>query len=447
MSVEINFDGLVGPSHNYAGLSHGNLASDKNRGRVSNPRAAALQGLGKMRRLMDLGLTQGLLPPHERPYIPALRAIGYGGSDGKVLEAAYQDSPEMVANISAASAMWTANAATVSSGADTGDGRVHITPANLVAMPHRSLEARQSYVALSTIFADDAHFKVHQPLPANGLFGDEGAANHNRVSGGHGQKSLSLFVYGKDGLGPKPDLKFPARQSLQASQAVARSHGLSQDATLYVPQSAEAIDAGAFHNDVVCVTNENVVFFHEAAFADVAAFEDQVKAKGAALGFDPVFLMAKRKDMALPDVIRSYLFNSQLITRPDGAMNLILPVEAQETVSAKAFVDECLAGDNPVDEAHYMDLRQSMSNGGGPACLRLRVQVSEAQKQAIHSGVMMTLEKIGRLEEWVKTHYRDRLSREDLGDPKFLTETRTALDALTQLLELGSFYDFQRTGA
>ena len=445
MTYEINFDGLVGPSHNYAGLSHGNLASGKNRGRASNPRAAALQGLGKMRRLMELGLVQGLLPPHERPYIPRLRALGYRGSDGQVLERAFADSPEMVANVSAASAMWTANAATVSAGTDTQDSRVHITPANLIAMPHRALEAAQSHRALSAIFGDEAHFHVHAPLPPSDLFGDEGAANHNRLSGGHEKPSLSLFVYGREGLGPKSGLKFPARQTLEASRAVARTHGLKDAATLYAAQSAEAIEAGAFHNDVVCVSNENVLFFHEATFADITGFKQQVQAAAREVGFEPIFLMARRKNMPLEDVIKSYLFNSQLITRPDGSMNLILPIEAEETPTAKAFVDECLAGDNPICAAHYLDLRQSMSNGGGPACLRLRVQVNEAQRNAIHDGVMMTPDKISKLEAWVSAHYRDRLRRDDLGDPKFLTETREALDALTQLLDLGSLYDFQRT--
>ncbi|WP_418152404.1 N-succinylarginine dihydrolase [Litorimonas sp. RW-G-Af-16] len=444
MSQEINFDGLVGPTHNYGGLSRGNLASDKNRGRASNPRGAALQGLEKMRKLIGLGLTQGLLPPQERPFIPGLRAVGYTGTDGQILEKAFQDSPALVANMSAASSMWTANAATVSAGSQTSDGRVHLTPANLVAMPHRALEAEQTHHTLSAIFKDTNHFNVHAPLPANSLFGDEGAANHNRLASGHGAKGLELFVYGRDALRGQSGLKFPARQTLQASEAVARLHGLSDGETLFVRQSAEAINAGAFHNDVVCVTNDNVLFFHEAAFEDTALLEKQVLAKGNTLGFKPVFLMAKRDALPLQDVISSYLFNSQLITLPNGDMNLILPIETEETASAKAFVDECLAGDNPITAAHYMDLRQSMSNGGGPACLRLRVQANASQQAGIHGGVMMTPAKIDALENWVRQHYRDRLIADDLGDAAFLQETREALDALTQLLDLGSLYDFQR---
>lgn len=442
---EINFDGLVGPTHNYGGLSHGNLASRKNRGRISNPRTAALQGLGKMRKLLSLGLVQGLLPPQERPFVPALRALGYQGSDAHILEAAFKDNPALVANISAASSMWTANAATVSASSGTQDGRVHITPANLIAMPHRAFEAAQSHRVLSSIFKDEAHFCVHPSLAANPLLGDEGAANHNRLARSHGAKGLELFVYGRQVLAGTHNLKFPARQTLEASEAIARLHGLDLARTLFVQQSAEAIEAGAFHNDVVCVTNGNVLFFHEAAFDDIPAFEKAVREKASSLGFDPVFLMARKEAVPLPDVISSYIFNSQLVTLPSGDMNLILPIETEETPSTKTFVDECLAGDNAITAAHYMDLRQSMSNGGGPACLRLRVQVTQAQQAAIHQGVIMNAEKIDTLEGWVTQHYRDRLTANDLGDPKFLTETREALDALTQLLDLGSLYDFQRS--
>jgi len=446
MAVEMNFDGLVGPTHNYAGLSHGNIASSSNQGRVANPRAAALQGLSKMRRLIALGLPQAVLPPQERPFVPGLRALGFGGSDEQVVRAAFAHSSSLVANYSSASSMWTANAATVTPSAESADGRVHFTPANLTAMPHRALEDRQTHRVLSMIFADERHFDVHNPLAHTPLLGDEGAANHNRLCADHGAPGLELFIYGRDALGPKMDLKFPGRQTLQASQAVARLHGLAEMNSLFHRQSATAINAGAFHNDVVCVSNETVLFFHEAAFSDPATLEKAVSAKADYLGFQPYFIIARSEDVPLPDVISSYLFNSQLVTLPDQTMALILPSQVEDTASTKAFVDEVLAGDNPIAQAHYLDLRQSMANGGGPACLRLRVVLTASQYAAVHSGVIMSPEKIDALEVWVKTHYRDRLYMDDLGDPKFLRETRNALDALTQLLGLPGLYDFQRSG-
>ena len=123
-TVEANFDGLVGPTHNYAGLAYGNLASALNAEKPSNPREAALQGLRKMKALHDLGVPQGVLPPHERPHLPTLRALGFGGKDAEVLGAAHREAPGLLAAASSASAMWVANAATVSPSADAADGRV-----------------------------------------------------------------------------------------------------------------------------------------------------------------------------------------------------------------------------------------------------------------------------------------------------------------------------------
>ena len=214
--------------------------------------------------------------------------------------------------------------------------------------------------------------------------------------------------------------------------------------SVFHPQSATAINAGAFHNDVVCVSNETVLFFHEDAFDDPSALEADVSEKAKPFGFTPQFIVAPADKVPLEDVISSYLFNSQLVTLPAGGMALILPTQVEETPSTKAFVDEVLAGDNPIVQAHYLDLRQSMANGGGPACLRLRVVLDAAQQTAVHQGVIMTEATITRLENWVKAHYRDRLTLEDLGDAAFLMETRTALDALTQLLDLPLLYDFQR---
>src|SRR5262245_53014556 len=139
-SSEVNFDGIVGPTHNYAGLSYGNIASLKSKLTVSNPRQAALEGLEKMKFLMDLGVQQAVLPPHERPHLPTLRALGYSGSDAEILSKVQKDDPVLLTACSSASAMWAANAATVSPSADSSDRRVHFTPANLVTQFHRSIE-------------------------------------------------------------------------------------------------------------------------------------------------------------------------------------------------------------------------------------------------------------------------------------------------------------------
>ena len=440
---EVNFDGLVGPTHNYGGLSVGNVASMTHGDQPSNPRAAALQGIAKMRTLAGLGLRQGVLPPHERPHVPTLRRFGLTGTDAEVVARAAKDHVPLLRNCASASAMWTANAATVSPSADSADGRVHLTPANLAAMFHRSIEHPFTGRALAAIFPGE-RFAHHPALPGGGAMGDEGAANHTRLCAHHGAPGLELFTYGRSAFERLEGVRFPPRQAREASEAVAAAHGLDAARTVYVRQSQRAVDAGAFHNDVVGVGNGPVLMYHQHAYEDAGAMRAEVAAKAEPLGFEPVFLEVAEDEVPLGDAITSYLFNSQLVTLPDGGAALILPTDAEETPRAKAWVDAAVAGNGPITGARYLDVKQSMANGGGPACLRLRVALTDAELADVAPGALMDDAGFDALEAWVRAHYRDRLTPADLADPALLHEVRTALDALTGILGLGALYDFQR---
>jgi succinylarginine dihydrolase len=444
-ALEANFDGLIGPTHNYAGLSYGNIASADNALEVANPKQAALQGLRKMRRLSEMGLVQGLLPPHARPHTPTLRRLGFSGSDHELIAQAARH-PEVLRNVYAASAMWTANAATVSPSADTADGRVHITPANLTTMFHRSIEPPATSHMLKKIFADENLFAHHEPLPDGTQFGDEGAANHNRFCAEHGDPGVELFVYGRQGLGGgKRPKVFPGRQALEASHAIARLHGLDATRCLFVQQNPAAIDAGAFHNDVVAVANRNVFFLHQEAFEDPAALETRLRA--AMPDHDLHFIVVPAERVSAADAVKSYLFNSQLLDRPEShgkEMMLILPEEARENDSTRTYLEELVAGPSAITKTEFLDVRESMRNGGGPACLRLRMVLNEKELASVHKGVLPDQALYARLEDWVIRHYRDHLLPEDLKDPSLMGESYRALDELTDILELGSLYHFQR---
>lgn len=449
---EVNFDGLVGPTHNYAGLSHGNVASMTHGGAASNPREAALQGLAKMKFLADLGLRQAVLPPHERPSLETLRALGFSGSDADVLRVAAVEAPRLLAACASASNMWVANAATVAPSSDTADGRVHFTPANLGAKFHRSIEPPQTARTLRAIFRDETHFTVHAPVPGGQSFGDEGAANHTRFAPTHGHFGLHFFVYGHRALGASPAVrlprKFTSRQSLEAGEAVARRHGLSDAGTVFARQSPAAIDAGVFHNDVISVGNENVFFYHERAFEQTATVVAQLRQQFEKLhpGDALVEIRVPQARVPLKDAVRSYLFNSQLVTVAPGRMALIAPGDCAENRGVHNFVRELIdRGDTPVQQVHYLDLKQSMHNGGGPACLRLRVVLNDAELAALPPGVFLNDRTYRRLTAWVKKHYREKLTPADLADPALLEESRRALDELTRLLGLGRIYPFQQT--
>ena len=446
-AVEANFDGIVGPTHNYSGLAPGNLAATAHAMQASNPRAAALQGLAKMKALADRGYAQGVLPPHERPDVQALRRLGFGGSDAEVIRSAGESAPHVLSACSSSAAMWVANAATVSPRADCGDNRVHFTPANLASSFHRTLEAPTTARALSTIFADPDHFRHHPALPLAPQFGDEGAANHARLCLDYGEPGVELFVYGRDPFTPggKAPLHFPARQTLAASQAIARLHGLVPARSVFAQQHPAAIDAGVFHNDVIAVGNRNVLFFHEQAFAERAATLAALQDALAPVPLHAIEVGAAQ--VALADAVSTYLFNSQLLDRGDGKMALVAPQECMAHPRVSDYLSQLLAQGGPIAEVLSFDLRQSMHNGGGPACLRLRVVLDPAAQAAVLPGVWLTESLHTALVSWVEQHYRDQLLPADLADPLLLDESRTALDRLTQLLQLGSLYPFQREPA
>ncbi len=410
--VEINFDGIIGPSHNYAGLSPGNLASAHHAGAVSHPRAAALQGLAKMRANIALGLTQGIFLPQPRPDHGWLASLS---TDIQGAE------PHIRAAAMSASSMWAANAATVSPAPDTADGRCHLSVANLVTMPHRSHEWPHTLRQLRLAFADPRAFAVHDPMPAP--YGDEGAANHMRLAPSHGAPGVEIFVYGRAGGG------FPARQHVEASKAIARAHGLSPERTLFVEQSETAIAAGAFHNDVVAVANEHVLFAHELAFAD----RDDVftalmtKMPGA------VIVEVPDSEVPLADAIRSYLFNAQLLTPPDGAMTLVVPTECMETASTAAWLDRLVAGNGPIRRVVPVNVRESMANGGGPACLRLRVVADPA---TIDPRFLVNEAKLDAIGTIIEAHWPESIAPADLADPALIAAVEQARAALVERLDL-----------
>ena len=412
MLTEINFDGIIGPTHNYAGLSRGNIASASHAGDVSQPRAAALQGIDKMRHNLALGLPQGFFVPLDRPDAAWLETLGTS-LDGA--------EPHLRAQAWSASSMWAANAATVSPAPDSADGKCHLTVANLMTMPHRSHEWPGTLAQLRLAFADPA-FSVHGPVPAP--FGDEGAANHMRLCAGHDAPGVEIFVYGVGGG------RFPARQHLDASKAIARRHGLDPARTLFIRQSDIAIQGGAFHNDVVAVANEHVLFTHETAFEDREGTHDAIRTAFPAVEIVEVPASA----VSLTDAIKSYLFNAQLVSLPDGGMGLVVPTEARETPSVWTWLEDMQAGNGPIRRLLPVDVRQSMANGGGPACLRLRVV---ADPQAVDPRFLADEAKLDRIAAVVARHWPEEIAAADLGSATLTADVRRARSALLEELSLG----------
>ncbi len=443
-TFEVNFDGIVGPTHNYAGLSHGNVASLNNAKIASRPKEAALQGLAKMKALYDRGFKQGMIAPMERPDVRTLRRLGFSGDDGAVIAKAAKTAPQLLIAVSSASSMWTANACTTSASADTADGKVHFTPANLANKFHRAIEWPTTANILKATFADEKYFFHHQALPMGDHFGDEGAANFTRLCDQYGKRGLEFFVYGRQAfnsfqVAPR---KFPARQTLEASQSISRLHQLDPAHTVFAQQNPQVIDQGVFHNDVIAVGNKNVLFYHQMAFLDTSAVINELQRKYPG-NKELAFIEVSQHDVPLGDAISSYLFNSQLLSLDEDKMLLVCPGECRENSRVSAYLDKLIKAHNCIEEIQIYDVKQSMRNGGGPACLRQRVVLTATELEHSNQHCLMNEVKYEQLCQWVNKHYREQITIDTLMDPQLLEESRHALDELTQILHLGNIYPFQ----
>ncbi|OGV25586.1 MAG: N-succinylarginine dihydrolase [Legionellales bacterium RIFCSPHIGHO2_12_FULL_37_14] len=438
---ELNIDGLVGPSHHYAGLAFGNKASMQHESQISYPQEAALQGLKKMRLLHSLGIKQAVMPPPLRPNLDLLQKLGFTGDNASILKKAFKEAPRILSACYSASSMWLANAATVAAAPDTLDNKIHFTPANLVSSLHRAQESAFTSKMLRLIFSSPEYFVHHEPLPASLSLGDEGAANTNRLCATYKDRGLNLFVYGQIALekaSKKPKL-YPARQTKEASCALARNHLLDEKLTLFAQQNPKAIDKGVFHNDVISLANENVFLVHAEAFLDQKKLTETLKSKA---NFDLKIMQIAATELSLEEAVKSYFFNSQLISLPNKTMCLIAPEECKQEEKAYKLINKILNDKhNPIEKVEFVFLRQSMQNGGGPACLRLRVPLSLEAFNAMHQGVIVTLKLLDKLESWVKTYYRRTLSFNDLQDPQLIIENHQALANLMPILNMNNIYN------
>ena len=409
---ELQLDGLPGPLLIHGGLATGNLASQGNAGGIARPRAAARACLAKMRTVLELGMPQAVLPPLARPDADFLAACGYD---------TLATAPPALQRVACSTAyQWTANAATVAPGTDTEDGRTRLLTANLAANLHRAIEPvgraaqlRRFLPGLSTL----------PPMPAHPDLGDEGAANHTRLVGPHG--TAHLFVHGASTHG-----RFRPRQSALASISAARLLRLRPQLPVFAIQAPAAVDAGAFHNDVVMVGAGDRILMHAQAWEDPDTVLAQLTSRCGPLRT----VRVTDAELTLEEAIGCYLFNSQLLATPHGWV-LVAPAEC--AAGRAAAVTRRLIDIGFVSRVVLVDVRESMRGGGGPACLRLRLTLTDAELAAIDPAIRLTPERITRLEAWVDRHYRDVLSPDDLADPRLAQEAAAALAAWDNLWNHG----------
>lgn len=424
---EVNFDGIPGPTHLFAGLSKGNIASQINSGKTSSPKKAALQSLEKINTIYKLGIKQAVVPPHRRPNLTPLSVYGFQGEVHQQLEEAFATDPKLFAGLFSSSNMWTANAATISPSPDTENNKLQITIANLKSNFHRSLESFKTYDIFRKIFSS-VLINVHSPLP--GLSPDEGAANHLRFCENYGDEGLEVFVFGYGVKEELPRTKlFDPRQSKEASLEIIKKHAVKHSLTAF--QSPEAIDAGVFHNDVISTSNKNFFFYHEKSFfKNTETVENICKEYKKVTGKDLLLQEVKEKDISINDAVSSYLFNSQIISPKDKeGMILFAPKECERFEKVRKYIEKMISDPKcPIEEVIYFDLNESMQNGGGPACLRLRIVMNDDQLKDINQTLIFDEKLYIKLKELINEHYPDELKLNDLIKPEVIEKIDTCFD-------------------
>lgn len=429
--VELQLDRLVGPTHHFGGLGVGNVASQQSAGMTSNPAAAAMQGLEKMRLIADWTGVQLIVPPQPRPDFSMLRALGFDGDNEDVLKRAKDEAPVLLSAATSCSAMWTANAATVTPAIDTTKDAIHatqLTVANLSSSIHRALEPEQTKLDLLRSIGEG----VNDPLPGGTAMRDEGAANHMRLGTDQNQPGIHVFVYGDEE--PLPRKNFP-RQSRAACEAIARRHRLIPENVFFLKQHPDAIDAGAFHNDVVAMSHHDRFIYHASAFYESDATLRQIDQRYHQLTGRPLIRIEVDEDsLSLAAAVKTYLFNSQIVsTQSSSAPRLVCTRQVEHDAAASGFVQRwCEQG--VFESVHYVDLDQSMSGGGGPACLRLRVPMPEKEIQQVSAKCRFTEELYETLREHVQRDYASQLTIDELADVEFHRHAGEVQRRITRLL-------------
>jgi len=429
---DVTIDMLVGPTYLHGGLSYGNIASVVNRSKISHPKKAALQGLEKMKCLHDLGLSQLVFPPYPRPDYGFLQMLGFSGSKKQILEKAYQTNRQHLYQATSSAMMWMANAATITPSQDSHDNKVHITIANLASHAHRGLEAYDSYKLFKHVFSDEDFFTVHPPLPSFYEYFDEGAANHTRFYLPKTKQGIHLFVWGRSMRHHDGAKRFPARQTLEAQEAITRLHRLDQNLVLFCQQNPKAIDSGVFHNDVIATGHNDLFFVHEEAFVNTAEVINALKKKG------PIQVCCiPKKMLSLSEAVATYLFNSQIVCR-DGATVLIASQEVKKSSGCQKALEKLKSFG--IDDVIYLNLSESMKNGGGAACLRLRLVVNDQEWQKIRPTVIFTDSLYFELTECVERCYPENLRIQELCDPKMQKKIADAYTAIYKIFQTDKLF-------
>ncbi|RAP29346.1 succinylarginine dihydrolase [Candidatus Marinamargulisbacteria bacterium SCGC AG-414-C22] len=425
------FDAVIGPTYHFGGLSFGNTHSMSHQQQRSYPKKTALEGLHKMQRVSQLGFKQYVLPPQPRQFLSLLKAFGLVGDSTTEIQQFYHDYPKQFSAIFSASAAWVANAFIATPSCDTASQRVHITPANLVSNDHRKLELCYTTQQLQQLFLDSDFFKVNQAVKQS--CPDEGAANMIRL--GTLTQGFYLFVYNVSQQDPC-HTRFPGRQSKEALSFIVKKHGINADRVCYLQQSFRAVDAGVFHNDVIAFGDQDVLVVHEHAYEDQSRMLGMLQDYYNRFYEKPLTIVEiAEKDLSLATAVTTYFFNSQFVKCPNDSYVLICPDTCKEDASIQRVITLLSAQLQAPLQVTYVSVSESLQNGGGPACLRGFVALTDSERHAMNSVYEFTPQCAEKLISFVQSHYPTTLDCADLCDVGMIQECQDIVNQLQLVFE------------
>lgn len=439
---EFNIDGLIGPTHHFGGLGIGNIASESNRSRLSHPRRAALEGLSKMRKLHELGIPQFFLPPPKRPNGAWLRSIGFDQSNPDDWKRCFDCFPTVFSSALSSSFMWMANAACVSAGVDSSDGKNRVVVANLAASLHRGQEREERFAQLASMFRHSGETEVVRGLPGLTPLRDEGAANIMRLWNAQRDQGIYVFVFGErerntievnQSTSPvRQPAIHPSRQTSLASRLVSNLLRIPSSRSLFVQQHPEAIDAGAFHNDVIATSHENFLLVHSRAFQDQPRELERISDTFRQQNGDSLrILEVDETELTLEQAVATYLFNSQIVTQRDGSWAMLCPVECQQSESAQRVLRRIQQVESRIRDIEFVSLRESMANGGGPACLRLRAYATKRELATLPARYRIDDQSLAFLGRFIESEYPESVRLSDFLDNDLRQHCEWISDAIS----------------
>ena len=369
MLKQVFIDCMPGPTNHFGGHAFGNMASMTAKGQHSNPKKAALEWIEKINKLKKIGAYQLILPPHRRPL------------------AHYLKHPQL--NELSSGFIWMANAGHFIPNSDTSKRYHQFIPANMNATYHRKYEHMFNTYWIKQILKNIPH-QLHGPLSSD----DEGAANTVRLW--NKDIGIHVAVYGHK------NTHFPSRQNEDSIKELQEKTNIL---TLFkLQQKSIAIDHGVFHNDVICFGFKNTLFCHEHAFENQnEKLNNLKKIFHQKTNENLTIIEIKESELTLDECISTYLFNSQVIIQKNNII-LLCPSTVKRNNKSLSITNQWQQK-GYFSDVQYIDIKSSLMNGGGPACLRLCMYLNGNEIKKIPKQFWASENKIKELTKFINTEY------------------------------------------